>query len=174
MPNWAEGYLRLKGKKADILNFISNETTYVGHRTGGFDLVEKPMNLGNVQNREEIYIPVSNQVFGDVYGNTVCATALYINGTSRNFIGEDVYLYFDDAKEIHTVVLDRFRAAWQLDYEPYVMFSKKYNIEIKIDVYESGLGFSQHMHAANGELVFRDERHYDDWEWECPCPNFGG
>lgn len=33
MPNWCEGYLKIRGKKEDIVNFVENEISLLNQKT---------------------------------------------------------------------------------------------------------------------------------------------
>ena len=51
MPNWCEGYLKIRGKKEDIVNFIENEIKLLKLKSILFDLNicidSSPNNLSN-------------------------------------------------------------------------------------------------------------------------------
>ena len=172
MPNWAKGYLRVKGKVNDICNFIENELCYIGEvLREEYRIMERPIKLEIYG--EELYIPVSKEVFGDD-AERVCYPRIYVKGTKRNFIEKTLDMCVAGMDKTDTVVFAGYKAAWGVEAKPYVNISKKYNLEIKIDVYERGMCFSQHIHIVNGQLMQDEERKYDDWKWDCPCPDFGG
>lgn len=159
MPNWAEGYLRVRGTKEAIAKFVNNEFIFYEFANAGVN----PMHINIDPSEEDFYIPVPESKY------------IYIDTTRRNFIFKDLYGYFDDSNgEIHTAAFKGFKAAWDVDTDPYVKFSKQYGLNFKIDVYEKGMHFSHHILIEDGCIVSDDTKKYKDWAWECPCPDFGG
>ena len=45
---------------------------------------------------------------------------------------------------------------------------------MKIQGFERGMEFSQVIEIVDGEIVQDEELHYNDWNWDCPCPEMGG
>lgn len=174
MPNWAKGYLKVRGKTADIFDFIENGMSYVGEiLVGEYGVAERPIKIDRDDFLEELEIPLSKQVFGED-ADKVFYQSIYIKGTHRNFIRNGVDEILKDLNETSVLVFSGFEAAWGVDVPPYVEISKKFNIEIKIEVYERGMEFSQHIYIKDGEVYMDEKRKYDDWKWDCPCPDFGG
>jgi hypothetical protein len=52
--------------------------------------------------------------------------------------------------------------------------SKAYGIDFRFYGFECGVEFNQEVIIENGELKADDEIRYDDYFWECPCPDLGG
>ena len=67
-----------------------------------------------------------------------------------------------------------FKAAWDVESEPYIELSKAYNVDIKIEAFERGMEFSRYILIENGNLKEDKETKYDDYVWECVMPNLGG
>ena len=174
MPNWAKGYLRVRGRTADILDFIENEMIYTAEvYVGSYGVISTGITIDRSSYDGELDIPISKAVFGNE-AEKACLPAIYIKGTRRYFIRHDIYACLNGLDEISTLAVSGFEAAWGVDVKPYREISEKYNLEIKIDVYERGMQFSQHIHVKDGWILLDEERTYDDWEWDCPCPDFGG
>lgn len=53
-------------------------------------------------------------------------------------------------------------------------FSKKYNVDIKIFVFEQGLQFTQEIEIVEGEITKNETRKYDDYQWDVPFSKLGG
>lgn len=171
MANWAKGYLRVKGSRENILRFIKNEMSYVAEVIGEkYGIIEEKIDNFDVDS-DELFIRVNSYAFKSAT-EKVYFPRVYIEGTHRNFITEDIDCFFNDGENI--AIFPGFEAAWGVESEPYVEKSKKYDLEIKIDVYEKGMQFSQYIYVANGELLMDEERKYDNWNWDCPCPDYGG
>ena len=109
----------------------------------------------------------------------------YIEGTERNFLDRE-YKYnikemlipdfdtYDDREDERIILFDCFKAAWNIDPEPYEEFSKKYNIDIRIDGWERGMEFYVNLIIEHGEVTKRTEIKYDDWAWDSQMPQLGG
>ena len=54
------------------------------------------------------------------------------------------------------------------------MLKKDYEIDFRFYGFERGMEFNQEVIIENGELKADNEIIYDDYFWECPCPNMGG
>ena len=67
-----------------------------------------------------------------------------------------------------------FKAAWNVESEPYIELSKAYNVDIKIEAFERGMEFSRFVLIENGELKEDKGIEYDDYVWDCVMPNLGG
>lgn len=175
MPNWAKGYLRLRGSREAILAFIENEMEYVAENVvDGWQTVCRNVEINKDTDDEEFYIPVNAMVFGMPLAERVRWPALHIKGTARNFIDRDIDIILEKGNANNTVVIPGFMAAWDANAVPYLDASKKYGLEMKIDVYERGMQFSHHIHIVNGCIMNDKEETYGNWAWDCPCPDFGG
>lgn len=108
MPNWARGYLRVRGKTSDIFNFIENEMVYVGEVfDDGYKIIKRQIKINREAFGEELYVPLNNEVFGKDVGS-VRSPAIYINGTHRNFIRYDIDECINGRDEISTIVFSKF------------------------------------------------------------------
>lgn len=97
----------------------------------------------------------------------------YIKGTRRNFVEpNDIIVY--KRKDGNACIAVEFKAAWDVESEPYIELSKAYNVDIKIEAFERGMEFSRYILIENGNLKEDKETGYDDYVWECVMPNLGG
>lgn len=151
MPNWCEGTLKIRGKQKDVKRFVLEGLRPVDF----FGNEKEPLNLDKYNN---------------VYSNDSC----YIEGTCRGFV-EDLDVYFDD-EEDENIICKALEAkfAWGIEVETLVETSKKYGVDFKIYAFERGMEFNQDIEIIAGEIVKDEEIKFNDYTWECICPNIGG
>lgn len=162
MPNWCEGMLKIRGKQQDVFNLLADNLQVwntVIIREPKFDMREE-------LDKEAIKIDRKDET---IY---VEKTA-YIKGTRRNFVEpNDIIVY--KRKDGNACIAVEFKAAWDVESEPYIELSKAYNVDIKIEAFERGMEFSRYILIENGNLKEDKETGYDDYVWECVMPNLGG
>lgn len=162
MPNWVEGIFRARGTKERMLNFIQNQlmTAY-----------DKPPEIiGDKYEDGDIYFTFSSEE-DDFKKN------IYINGIVRGYlVYESVpYLQKINNNSNEYIMVEKFKRAWDLNLGEIEELAKKYRIDIKINVYEQGLQFSKLYEVdRTGYVVHREEKKYNDYNWECPMPLLGG
>ena len=159
MPNWCSGWMKIRGKKQDILDFFKNEVaifTYekVFNRTTSdavFENDEYKYSLKKLKNQE-----------------------WYLRNSYRFFF-EDKEIYFeDDEQEIFYLNLE-IKQAWCIDVnELLISHSKKYNIDFNIYASECGMEFEQYVTIVDGKVIRDDVIKYDDFEFEAINPSLGG
>ena len=150
MPNWCKGTLRVRGTKEDLTKFVLeglSPVTYLG------------------QDAEQLKI-------GDC-GCIECERC-WIKGTRRGFV-VDSYVYFDNLEdeEKTTIALDT-EFAWCISAEELLNSCKQYNVDMRIHAFESGICFNQIIEIIDGEITKDEEVKFDDYNWDCICPNIGG
>ena len=189
MPNWAVGSLKLRGKRENIGRFMNERLVAV---------VRKPVPATKaVTDDEYTERPLKWDWLSDDEVEMEKADTVWIRDTHRNFIEFDDYedvlvcvehwnkgvvhlpVYYPDEKKSpdDCMVVLPFRAAWGVDPEPYVNWSKEYVISVKIYTVEQGMGFYQGYSFKDGKLVETVDFHgetYMDFVWECPFPGLGG
>lgn len=156
MPNWIEGTLKLRGKSENLKRFFNE---YV--RPSGW--------LTDNEGREVIEFIQTN--FDGNYCEASIMHEPYIKGTTRAFLGEDDYVYWDEAYA--TIALD-IKQAWCFKREEFAKISEECGIDIRLYGFERGMEFCQDVEIIDGEVVKDNVIEYDDWDWECPCPKKGG
>ena len=168
MPNWCAGNIRLRGKRAAILEFLKNELESTGYASGDLSrIITGPLEMVVDDCDVDVRIPEARR--------NLLFAGIYIKGTRRNFIKEkDFYVYLDDEREKNIVCIDGFEAAWTVEAEPYLEKARRYGIDIRIVAFEKGMQFMSVIEIVDGKIVENSETSFDDWYWDCPMPNMGG
>lgn len=159
MPNWCEGTLKVRGSFENVRNFVLNGLSETARIPG-------------------LPLPETKEPFLDIFDNTedyFCAEIkkqCYINGTYRGFV-DDGWIEMSKEDECSIALLDT-RFAWALCSDDLLKICKKYGVDMRITGYERGMEFVQEVEIVNGKIILDKEIHYDDYQWECPCPLIGG
>lgn len=164
MPNWCKGNLKIRGKKENIIKFLTEGTSLLD----GFWEPKEIKPEIEVNDCDEIEIKNIDKVKG--------IDCLYIKGTRRHFIDlieNEIYIHNTDEKEA-VICLENFKAAWGIDTEALRVISKRYSIDFKIYAFESGMEFNQDIEIIKGKFVKDEEIKFKDYVWECIEPNIGG
>lgn len=99
---------------------------------------------------------------------------LYVNNTRRAFIDrKEIEVLHEELDEALVEILG-FKQAWGVIKEDFEGISKKYNIDIKIFVFEMGMEFTQEVEVIEGETTKNIVKEYDDYFWEVPFSSIGG
>lgn len=154
MPNWCEGTLKVRGEYNNVVKFF-RENLKIVNFFGNF--VDNGLTIENYSDSVELELKNTG----------------YIKGTHRNFTESD-YISIYQRKDNTACVAIHIKGAWAIDFEPYVEMSKGYGVDIKIQTFERGMEFSQYILIEKGQLIENKEIKYDDYTWECVCPNLGG
>ena len=151
MPNWCAGTLRVRGRKKDLQKFI----------TDGL----KPLPIKGKE------IPdLKLDEYGDIYCNSTC----YIKGTTRGFVQSlDVYFEENEDNSIQTIALD-VEFAWAINSEELLKVCQKYHVDMRIYAFEQGMEFNLEIEIINGKITKDSYFAFQDYIWECICPNMGG
>lgn len=128
MPNWVEGKLKIRGKPEDIKRWVEEclhcyTTNWLGDGAHT-ELVKGAVRFERDPDSEEMYLYVDKSA--------------HIEGTRRNFVekGEYVDLCEEGKKSILVV---NMKAAWNIEEQPYIEMSKKYNLDFRVYGYEMGM-----------------------------------
>ena len=172
MPNWAEGILKVRGTKKEVMNFLEN-----GLRA--LDFGHQIVKVLAETSGEKVKQREPNQITFDIddWETKVSAPeGFHIKGTRRAFIEGDISFYHEEIEddEKFVLVIDNFKQAWGVDPNDYIQISVDYGIDIRIHAYELGMEFNQHITIENGVITQNEEIQFDDYNWECPHPNLGG
>lgn len=162
MPNWCEGMLKIRGKQEDVFNLLADNL-----QVWKTIIIKEP----KIDMREEIdkEAIVINKEGESIW---VKKTA-HIKGTHRNFVEpNDINVW--KGEDGNACIAVEFKAAWDVESEPYIELSKAYNVDIKIEAFERGMEFSRYILIENGKLKEDKETEYNDYVWECVMPNLGG
>ena len=165
MPNWIEGCFRARGKREDINNFLVNglnPVTFFGD---------------DAQVKKEITEDGISYTFTDEDGKEKWYSgSVHIRETRRQFLElkyGDIYVNEKDNGEVQ--LAHDFKGAWGIDTDTLKTIAEKYNIDIKVNGYERGMGFTQIFEVdRNGNVLQDSERKFGDWTWDCDMPILGG
>lgn len=162
MPNWCEGCLKIRGKKENINRFISQNLAIVH---GAFDYVEEiPLKFEFIDDYEIEFL-----------NENIAKESIYIRGTRRNFIElNDKYLDVDNKNDELIICFENTRSAWSFDANALRTISKKFDIDIKIYSFESGLQFNQDIEIIKGKIIKDECIEFQNYLWECINPIKGG
>lgn len=103
-----------------------------------------------------------------------CAGTLRVRGTKENltkFILEGlspVTYLGQDADALDT------EFAWGISAEELLNSCKQYNVDMRIHAFERGMCFNQIIEIIDGKITKDEEVEFDDYNWDCICPNIGG
>ena len=164
MPNWCEGYLKIRGKKKDLINFIENEIVLIKRES----IITEPQ-----------YIDVKMKDDGidcSFKYNKSFKEFLYLKGTRRFFIEskEIVFDYGYDEDEVCYLTLD-IKQAWGIIIQSLLVeHSKKYSLDFNIFASEKGMEFEQYITVVDGKLLRNEEKEYNDFLFEAINPDLGG
>lgn len=166
MPNWCEGYLKIRGKKKDLINFIENE----------FVIAKSESVISGI---EYIDIKMEDDGLGECrfeYKSSFLKN-LKLKNTGRFFIkNEELSFYYDEEDEDAICHITLWiEQAWYIDVqELLVEHSKNYHVDFNIYASENGMKFEQYITVIDGRLVRYEEREYTDFQFEAINPSLGG
>lgn len=149
MPNWCKGSLKIRGTEKNIKAFLENGVENADIEYDGQ------------------YVIIQNE-----------KGPLYIKGTRRHFLNqsfgkEENFLYeLGDGR--FCISFPNFAAAWNIDAESLAEISKEYGIDFKIFAFECGIEFNRDILIINGKIERDDVIKYDNYVWDCICPEIGG
>ena len=162
MPNWCEGYLKIRGKKEDIVNFVENEIRLLKSK----DIFSEPEYL-------EIKMIKDSYEYRFEHKNSF-KEYLRLKNARRFFVeSEEISFYYYEDEVCYLTL--KVKQAWCIDVqELLVEHSKKYHVDFNIYASESGMEFEQYITVVNGELVKNEAREYTDFQFEAINPELGG
>ena len=146
MPNWCVGTLRVRGTKENLTKFVLEGLQSVDYI--GEDLEALKM---------------------DEYSHVECSRC-WIKGTRRGFI-LDLDEYIDEGK---IAIGLEAEFAWGISSEELLNSCKQYGVDMRIHAFECGMCFNQIIEIIDGEITKDEEVEFDDYNWDCICPNVGG
>lgn len=156
MPNWCEGTLKVRGTIKELKNFVLNGLIPVDM----LGVAKESLSLDG-EDETNIYILSVSDI-------------LYIKGTRRAFCEPSCIDVYSDEPNDKTILTMPFKQAWAILSNDLLEVCKEFNVDVKIQGFEQGQRFSQIVEIVGGEIIQDEEIKYDDWEWDCPCPDIGG
>ena len=168
MPNWCAGNIRVRGTFENIVRLFKENLSAI--KVCWDNDIPKTVELPPKVTVDDWCVTISNDEHDD----------LYIKGTHRNFIGGRVEICDnsgDDGKEF-VFVQDGYRAAWGIDInttnKAFRDMAQKYGVDIKLYGFEQGMEFAETAEYYRNGTEKHETQKWDDWDWDCPCPNMGG
>lgn len=164
MPNWAEGIFRARGKKENMLNFIQNQL---------ITLYDRPPEIlvDEFEDDDNIFFTFKDKDDIDFEKN------IYIKDLDRAILIYDdmPQLYKIEGENDEYIMVENFKKAWGVTLKEIEDLSKKYKIDIKVNVYELGMQFSI-VYEVNrkGRVMHSEIKNYKDYNWDCLMPLLGG
>ena len=160
MPNWAEGYIKIRGKKENIKSFIENNVIHF------LDVRATQEQYFEAEWEDEDYIRYGLE-------NAKEYEMSWLKGSRRHFIvGNEIHIY--NSKKNEYISAMKVKAAWSVDIDYISEVSESYNIDIKIYSFEKGMEFNQDIEVHKGEIIKNKKIKFKDYKWECICPTLGG
>lgn len=162
MPNWCEGYLKIRGKKEGIVNFVENEIRLV-----------KTENIFSEPEYLEIKLIDDLGQYSFNHKKSF-REYLHLKNTRRFFVESEEISFYHFEDEVCYLTLE-IKQAWAIDIqELLVEYSKKYHVDFNIYASERGMEFEQYITVVNGGLVRNEEKVYIDFQFEAINPKLGG
>lgn len=162
MPNWCKGYLKIRGKKEDIVNFVENEIRLI-----------KSKNIFSEPEYLEIKMIDDLGECSFDYKKSF-REYLHLKDTRRFFVESERISFYHFEDEVCYLTLE-VKQAWSIDIQDILVeHSKNYHVDFNIYASESGMQFEQYITVINGKLVKNEEREYTDFQFEAINPELGG
>lgn len=166
MPNWCEGFLKIRGKKKDLINFIENE----------FVIAKSESVISKI---EYIDIKMEDDGLGECrFGyESSYLKKIKLKNTRRFFIkSEELSFYYDEEDEDTICYMTLWiEQAWAIIVQQLLVeHSQKYSLDFNLYASESSMEFEQYLTIIDGRLVRYEERTYNDFNFEAINPSLGG
>lgn len=87
--------------------------------------------------------------------------------------GVEVYLSEYEDDETFVEVFDS-KFAWGISADELLKTCEKYHVDMKIHGFEMGMEFNQDIEIVDGRILKDEELHFENYQWDCICPNMGG
>lgn len=156
MPNWCEGYLRVRGPVNNIRKFFENAFEIVTNESRDInDLIS----LMPYDNEFEVYVE-------DI---------VWLKHTRRGFV-EACNTYVHPNNDGVGCAVISYKQAWAADAEQLLEVAKEFEVDLRFFGGEQGMCFTQTIEIVDGEITVNEAKEYsgDSWDWESPVPKWGG
>ena len=165
MPNWCEGYLKIRGKKKDLINFIENEIVLIKRES-----IISEQKLVDIKMQDDGLCECFFKY------NKSYNEFLYLKNTRRFFVeSEELSFYHGGNDDDICNITLWIKQAWGIDIQTLLVeHSKKYSLDFNIFASESGMEFEQYITIVDGKLLKDEVRKYDDFWFEAVNPDLGG
>lgn len=147
MP-WCNGTMKVKGKKEDIIKFMREVL-----KSEGKAIYEESKNAFKIKQGDEV-------------------SWFYVEGTDKNFVdAREISFEFKDGDREYVLLLDKYKAHWNIDPKPLEHLSREYNVDFKILGFNKDLEFNQDVEIVKGNVVKNEWLEFKNYEWECVLPS---
>ena len=161
MPNWCSGWMKIRGRQQDILDFFKNEVAIFTYE--------------KVFNRTTSEAVFENDEYKFAYSLKKLKNQEWYLRNSYRFFFEDKEIEFEDFEQEIFYLNLKIKQAWCIDVnELLIGHSKKYNLDFNIYASERGMEFEQYITIVDGKIIRDDVIKYDDFEFEAINPSLGG
>jgi hypothetical protein len=175
MPNWAEGTIKVRGTKNQIIDYLKN--VFEGSDFWGNDMKFEFESYGNniiFRGIDELVDPKAARL---IFSRKHRFHALYFKNANRALIETEnniLRLSFREDDEAVEIIEMPFKQAWSVNADEFAKLSKKYCVDLKIFVFENGREFTQEIEIVDGQITKNETRKYDDYQWDVPFSKMGG
>lgn len=176
MPNWAEGNIRIRGKRENIIRYI--QENFIAIYELEYDKwEERPVHLQVDAGGWELIIAKDEDTNSCVWFKN--SRRMFIDydrsssGKEHTISGE----FSDDekhTKDDQVLFLDNFKGAWGIDEEYFKKAAVDYKVDIRLFVWERGMEWSSISTFYRDGHVEENSQTYSDWMWESALPDYGG
>ena len=161
MPNWCSGWMKIRGRKQDILDFFKNEVAIWTYDKDYSRTASEAIFENDEYGYEYILEKATNQ-------------ELHLRNSRRFFFLDKEITFYSDEQENCYLNLE-IQQAWYIDVDELLTnHSKKYNIDFNIYASECGMQFEQYITIVDGKVIRNDVINYDDFGFEAINPSLGG
>lgn len=152
MANWCEGWVKFRGPKENLINFIQSE-----------------FNGAN---------PVFNEEYNELTPN-IPAKYIFLPSLRRAYVDNDAVEEANDCVCLNEdgigVFTVKINHAWSVTGQGYPEFVAKYKLDVRGKCYERGMEFAEEFeYKSNGVQTLYKVHEFEDYIWECECPTLGG
>ena len=169
MPNWAEGNIRFRGKRENLIRFFTHELVSIYPRGDG-SYGERPVKLEQTCDGWRMRVIRDRDTDG----------SLYFRGSNRQFVDSEDFeseFEFSEGTNINKdqiIILSGYRAAWNVDKNYWKVKAEEYKIDIRTFVWEQGLEWSSVNTWYRTGKTEEEVRSYSEWLWDASMPYYGG
>ena len=151
MPNWCEGWVKFRGPKENLINFIQSE-----------------FNGAN---------PVFNEEYNELTPN-IPAKYIFLPSLRRAYVDNDAVEEANDCVCLNEdgigVFTVKINHAWSVTGQGYPEFVAKYKLDVRGKCYERVMEFAEEFeYKSNGVQTLYKVHEFEDYIWECECPTLG-
>ena len=162
----AEGNIRIRGKRENILRFLQEELTPIYELKD--DLVEE----------RSIHLEQTDHGWSVILSRDPDTSSnIYFKGSDTHWIetdSETIEISFSNGgktKEDQVICLDRYEGPWSPRVDFWKEKAVKHRVDIRIFSW-SGKAWSSVMTFYRNGDIEETARKYEDFLWDCPYPDF--